>query len=404
MEKLEIRLRNSERNEVPYELFTMSSQLQHLILDDCGMVWDSKLVDFRNLRSLQVVNLYQQSAPSLHQLLTVLRQMSCLESLHLDHSERRDAPTDLVDLSMLHDIEPVILGCLERITLIGDLSFCVLLNHIVLSHNVCSINLNVRDLREIPSLLAQALAEKFDNCVEGPTLSLSLCSRSIRCWKSKDTAQIPSFYDPPTINIGSPSTTLNEGESFWHSLCLDQLVSLEIHNPLGRSSWTVFGNLPKVRDLRVWSPPDEFLNVLHHGLVGKSTDDAQPVHTTFPALRNLTMLQCRLDSVANVEHNTSPVVSIVQLMLSCFELRKKAALPLESLKLEECTGVDGIQLGRLRVIIDRVDWIFEEYSLEHDYNFHDDDFDFGGPWSEDTETDEDFEPYFYEDYDYYDVD
>ncbi|KAG6879493.1 hypothetical protein C0992_002103 [Termitomyces sp. T32_za158] len=380
MERLEVQLLNETPNKLPCELFTMSSRLRHLTLRDCWMTWDPELIDFGNLRSLELSNLPRETNPSLYQLLTVLGQTSRLESLSLE----RDRESGLGVSSLLPGVGTVPLRHLERITLIG-LSYCVLLNHIVFSQNAHSIHLNVQDLTEIPSPLAHALAEKLDNGIEGSTLSLSLSSRSFQCWKSKDTIDMPSFHDPPTIDISSrsPNITIFEAGFLWRSLRLNQLISLKVDIPLEQVSWTFFGDLPQLRDIYIEIFMDKFLNALHHGLA-----DAQPpVHMTFPALRNLKMVQCLLHRAPDFEDD-APFVSFVQLMSSCFELRKNAGLPLHWLRLQQCAG-DRLQLERLRAVVDLLECVACGYGADdQDFRYNVSD----GSGYEDEETYADFDP------------
>ncbi|KAG6879492.1 hypothetical protein C0992_002102 [Termitomyces sp. T32_za158] len=408
MERLEVQLLSeTENNKLPYELFTMSSRLRHLTLKDCGVAWDLERIDFGNLRSLELSNLRRETNPSMNQLLTILRQTSRLESLNL---ETRDQETGLGDSSLLPVIDPVPLRHLERITLIGGLSYCILLNHIAFSQNARSIHLRIENLPDFSSPLAQALTEKLDDGIEGSILSLYLSICSIQCWKSKDTTDIPSFHDPPTLDIGSrsPNIRIFEAGFLWRSLRLNQLILLKVDIPLEQVSWTFFGDLPQLRDICVSIFQNKFLDALYHGLA-----DPQPVRMSFPALRNLTMVRCLLRRGANLEHDApAPFVSVAQSMLSCFELRKKAGLPLDCLTLEQCIGIDDLQLKRLRVAIGRVECIEPEFYDEDfkylDYGFGGPDYEdfkylnygFDGPDYEDEETDADYDPDYDDAYDY----
>ncbi|KAG6886253.1 hypothetical protein C0992_004528 [Termitomyces sp. T32_za158] len=378
MERLEVRLlTKTDNNKLPNEFIAMSSQLRHLTLEDCGIVWDPKRIELVNLRSLKLVNLRRETNPSLYQLLTILRQTSRLESLNL---EMRDQETGLGDSSLQPGVDPVPLRHLRRITLTGGLSYCVLLNHIIFSKNARLIHLNIQDQSEILRPLA-ALAEKFDNGIEDPTVSLNLSRHSIRCWKSKDTTNIPSLHDPPTIHIGSFNTKM---DILRRHLRLNQLISLTVDILLEQDSWTFFATLPQLRDICVRSFQNEFLNALHRGLVKKLTADVQPFHMTFPALRNLSMVEWYFFEADSSEHDAlAPYLDPVQQMLSCFELRKKAGLPLECLRLDECSGVNDLQLEHLQVVIDQVK--YTEWEADDDDSYYE-------------ETSRDFDPIdFYDD-------
>ncbi|KAG6863369.1 hypothetical protein C0993_011807, partial [Termitomyces sp. T159_Od127] len=361
MEQLEVRLLPDSEHKLPHRLFTMSSRLRHLVLQDCGMTWHSEFINFENLRSLK---LFEQTESLLYQLLTILRQTSRLESLHLQMRNRmRDQSNGLVDSSLLRGVDPVILGHLKWIRLVGDLSYCDLLDHIVFSRNARSIYLSIQ--KEIPNPLAHSLAEKFDNGIEGSTLFLRLRSDLIECWKSKDTTQIPSCYDEPTIFIKSDSI-LVEAESFLRHLSLDKLTSLEINKFLEEDSWTLFSNLPQLRDLRLRFQ-DEFLDALQPDVAAILLAGAQSVHMPFPALRNLTMYECDL------RYASFSFVSGAELLSSCFGLRRSIGLPLDSLRLEECTRNDiirlQVELESLRDIIDKVEWTErDDYFEDEDMN------------------------------------
>ncbi|KAG6896693.1 hypothetical protein C0992_006631 [Termitomyces sp. T32_za158] len=353
MERLEVRLFKETKNSMlPCDLFAMSSRLRHLTLENCGMAWDPELINFENLRSLTLSKLPRVANSSLHQILDILRHAPYLESLNL---ENRDEETGPGDSSLLPGIDPVPLRHLERIKLTGGLSYCVLLNHIVFSQNACSIDLSIRNLSKISRPLAQALADGFDSGIEGSTRSLSIRQSSILYWKSKDTTDVASFRDPPTTSIGGTTRFFNT-DLFWKVARLNQLVSLRVSIILEQDSWAFFEDLPQLRD--IWVSPFQytFVDALHHGLVEESTADAQPLHMTFPALRNLTItvVPSRYDPVV-------PFFSLAQSMLACFELRKKAGLRLDRLRLKKCPEVDDLQLQHLRGVIGQV-----QYTLRDD--------------------------------------
>ncbi|KAG6901254.1 hypothetical protein C0995_014522 [Termitomyces sp. Mi166 len=401
IERLDIRLPSGFKKYLPNKLFVMPSRLQHLILEGYGMTWDPELVDFRNLRSLQLCDLSKEMNPSMTQLLAILRQTSRLESLELKNNHEL---TNVDDSYPLQVIDPINLGHLEQIRVSGNLSDFVLLNHIIFSKNARFIHLCINNIREIPASLAQTLAAKIDNGIEGSILTLSL-SGSIRCWKSKDTTKIPLFHDLPTISVRSSraghGTCLVNTGYFWRTLRLDQLVSLEIETFVNQDSWTFFGDLPHLQTLQVWSNETRFLRALNRGLDNESKADTPPVRLAFAALRNLTMLECTLNRAANIEDGSNaPLISVMHMVLSCFELRKKAGVPLDSLRLADCNGVYNAQVERLRDFVKQVQWdgfgdMDNENAFGHDYE----DFDpasgylVGDAQYEDEEMDEDLGTY-----------
>ncbi|KAG6871873.1 hypothetical protein C0995_015546 [Termitomyces sp. Mi166 len=343
---------------IPDNLVLMAPRLQYLRLKSFALTWSSDRIDLRNLRFLEISGLTEKMMPSTAQLLAILRQMSRLEILKISNrSTVYESP------SVPQNTAPINLAYLKRIDLSDGLAKSTsLLTHIVFSKNVNKITLHSQDFQGPPDLSAQTLGAKIDDATEGSIVKLEFGS-VIRCWKSKDTTQIPSKDASPVIEIGSFSTEasrIGARESFLRSLRLHHLISLVVMGAtlgLARDTWLMFGNLPHLEDLHVNSyihltDESDLLKVLQRGLA--NAPDTPPLRPSFVALRRMTISQWSLNYVL---HDAElGFVQVMQLLIYIFKLRNQAELPLEFLRLDDCRGVHGEEVDELREIIEDVEW------------------------------------------------
>ncbi|KAH0588484.1 hypothetical protein H2248_004322 [Termitomyces sp. 'cryptogamus'] len=335
----------SQKNMLPPEFFSMSSRLQHLRLVECAMSWNPDFVGIRNLRSLEISRLSRTMSPTMAQLLDVLSQTTLLEALNTDIQ----ALCNSSDTALAKNKAPLNLQHLTSIATGSDLFTCAfLVDHIVFSSNAKNIILRLEPLQELPAFLLRSLAQRIDDGFAGPILKLALANRKVQCWKLAD--KDITFPKLPTINIGD--FTEETGGPFFQSLRLDQLQLLEVDFILSVDEWSLFGDLPHLTSLQVFSNESSLLRVLLRRKANTPDPDTPPDRPAFVALRRLRISSWRLDALFRPRKNTS----IIQLLRRYLKRRKMDGRGLHFLQVRCCRGVDENVLAPLRKFIKQIEW------------------------------------------------
>ncbi|KAG6828081.1 hypothetical protein H0H92_009309 [Tricholoma furcatifolium] len=354
----------SSRIVIPSRVLTDSVSLRHLTLNGLGINWNT-LPAFQHLVTFEISLTPDDLQPSVVQLLRFLSLVPVLETLSIVHSGPVVSPsvdTERVYMKYLKVAEirgaslPAIDSLFDRLTFPkGN----------VTDFSLGSTTLPMTGPLDPPTItvLHKLVRTEDEATGNGKILTLVLEMEQIRCFKYT----VPRIPEPPTtLELGTSSLGFSHKSQFamtvLQSLCLDQLISLEINDDYGADAWTLLGNLPLVEDLFIFS--GEYTAIEALGRV----DSEQPENETqstpaFRSLTSLTIIQWDLNSSYNMD--TMPPLSIAQALMDCIRLRTKFKLPLQYLKLEHCRGAKELDLSLLEVV-GQIEWVGFEGSEDHD--------------------------------------
>ncbi|KAG6867366.1 hypothetical protein C0993_003823 [Termitomyces sp. T159_Od127] len=311
-------------------------QLRHLTLVGCAVTWT--LSSFENLRSLNISRLPEAIKPTIGQFLRMLRRTPLLESFSIksikQSSEDRDTPSQR---------KPVSLKYLAYMEVSCILSDCVyLLDHLEISgRKVREITLNIENTPSSQIHLAKDLARTIESKFDGRVQKLVL----------DDTLRLRISEQSCSHSCTVVVNFIGEGPqyraSFWQSLHLDRLSSLEVwEDHFSAQQWSIFGGLPGLKTITVSPEKDHLLRALIQ-------ETAITPSLAFPALKRLAMGDW---DVLSKESDLRR--EMVDQMVSCLKLRHSAGLALDCLRLNNCfkDDEDGDEsvaaiLGRLREFV-----------------------------------------------------
>ncbi|KAG6908162.1 hypothetical protein DXG01_005861 [Tephrocybe rancida] len=341
---------NSEY-KLPDGIGVGSPQLKHLILEGCGVAW--KPFGFRNLKTLKISNIPPSMTLSMSELLDVLSQTPLLETLSI---------ADIEHSAGAGGAQPINLGHLRRIAvssrLVGSVFF---FDHIVFSKSARAINIKLDIpeylLYEEDVLTLVALVRNVEKSVSGSISKLKLGDK-VRIWKSETTQTLPALLTTAIIVV-EPNKRFAAGLSntFWQSFHLSQLLSLDVDINLAADTWSLYGDLPHLKYLKVSSNRAHLLNVLCRGMVQASNLEDSTLRPSFVALRSLAITRWDLMIADSAEEDIATGI------LDCFKLRKKAGLCLQLLELRDCR-VSNATVDGLRDYVKKVTW--DGYQNESD--------------------------------------
>ncbi|KAG6812110.1 hypothetical protein H0H92_004339 [Tricholoma furcatifolium] len=353
-------------------IITALPSLKHLELQGLEINW-GLLHTFKNLETLHILAIPDQSQPSLFQVLCFLSQIPRLASLEIEWISDDD------DQVMPDDGYRIYLKCIKRIAVsCQDVSILgSFFDHVAFSKDsivslVSGMSIVGEDMEELVEesniLIPQSLVLKMDNTTDGLVSELDFSPYEIKCWKSRG-RRLVSFSPPgePVLRFHCYGLGLLPPFriTILRSLRLDQLVSLELREEnkgrLDMEELALLGSLPRVTQLKIHHIfSDTVFQALCHEMhfewqIHAHFDRGLHPQPAFPAMRTLAIRKWNFQNFYDRHRMTT-----FELFYDCVKLRIKAGVPISVLQIESCSGCEENHVSRLRNLINVVDWDHED--------------------------------------------
>ncbi|KAG6826873.1 hypothetical protein H0H92_014077 [Tricholoma furcatifolium] len=372
---------NDANLQLPDQVITRSTSLQHLTLEGFGINWELSPT-FTGLKSIEISSIPKNSQPSVVQLLCFLSQVPLLETLSVSDIDVNQ------NIIPSHDVKQIHMRHLEDINVsCGSLSIIdFFFDHLKFSTRSC-ITANSHEKPSTDTL--QRLTQRLDDATIGPVLGLALRTAVIHWWKKPKDLEGKSV--PATLVFKSPSSGRSAVNGvILRALRLDQLVYLDMKDYSDQLAgdvdiWALIGDLPRLEELEVCSNEKALITALYRRVHikrrSKTRNQAIP-YPAFPALTNLSIEGWEFDARWNA--SSRYYTTVAEKLLDCVKLRHRAKLPLKKLRIENCTGVEEFDFFHMEEVVDEVYWdgsgdanesaeedLYDVGSGDHYYGFDD---------------------------------
>ncbi|KAG6825674.1 hypothetical protein H0H92_002863, partial [Tricholoma furcatifolium] len=349
LERLEIILEESRNyDRISDATINSSSRLKYLILQECGVTWNPAA--FSNITHFEISRIRGSMNPSALQLLDVLLHTPFLETLSIS-----DIPFTLsIDAPESQSICPVRLDYLRDVRLSCDFfSAAFLIDRIHFPRDIRTIELQLwaspsldrSQLDEHGRHFITRLARRIKEDIEGSISRLELWG-TIKAWKSLNSSALARPSVPPTVDLNIKDHwqfSIELRDSFWQLLCLDHLTTLvvmDISACFDTATWLIFGALPHLEIIQVYSNEHALMTALSRGM---ETDTTLAPLLSFVSLKTLSIRGWDLYKHA-------------ERLSYCLRSRGEAGSELKLLKLNGCRDVDQDDLTCLKKIVEAVEW------------------------------------------------
>ncbi|KAG6808454.1 hypothetical protein H0H92_004060 [Tricholoma furcatifolium] len=337
--------------QLPEQVTMQAASLKHLALAGYGIDWQLCPAFGRSLKTFSISCIPQLS---MAQLLAFVSYLPLLENLSIFSLGTPD------EALRSHGIEPVHMMYLHHLTISSEIPMNIvsMLKYLTFPKETIttikiSISCRILALDEQLAMTLQEMCRMADNLTDGSILELEL-SGQFRCWKARPNRSATSLspLEQPVIDLDLWKfwRTTSLRNAVLKSLCLDNLLRLEVNYCSDESWTTLLGSLPRLQELKIYSYEQATITALSRRLDTRQLESRTPTdsHLAFPALTNLTIdsweLACNLTIASQKK-------SVIQGLLDCIKLRNAAHLCLERLELRDCTGTTDSVLSALQELV-----------------------------------------------------
>ncbi|KAG6829486.1 hypothetical protein H0H92_004368 [Tricholoma furcatifolium] len=333
--------------ELPPRFITRATSVTYLDLHGIGINW-SLFPALQNLKTFKMISFISSHLqPSMAQVLCLLSRNPLLECLSVKPID------DHQWISSLQGAERVHMEYLKHIEVAcKDLPMIAsFFDHLTFpkGHKFRTLDFTTETVDDSCTVLQQ-LCQKMDNTTEGSIGELSVHPSKLECLKPQEQLV------PKRLAIKLPVTSYRGSNlllvfrmAVLRSLRLDQVIILVMNFQDDADVWSLLGNLPHVKELKVFYSEEASVTALC------PKDQAAP---PFPALTRLTIIFWKLGTP--IQHISSTLErdpgTVGEALLNCIKLRTKAKLPLEEFSIIHCAGAKTLDLFHLNKLIDEVRW------------------------------------------------
>ncbi|KAG6812401.1 hypothetical protein H0H92_003082 [Tricholoma furcatifolium] len=355
--------------QLPEQVTMEAASLKHLLLSGYWMDWQLCPAFGRSLKTFSISCIPNHLRPSTAQLLSFLSHLPLLETLSISSFGTPDEASSSHGIEMVHMKFLRHLKVSSRIpsNIVSILKYLTFPKETIVTVKIAP---KINSLDKQITMTLQEMTRMADNLTNGSILELGLSDGKIQCWKARSnrSANSSSPLEQPVIELDfwkvmRPISSTSLRNTVLKSLCLDNLVRLEVKYYRNDKWALLLGSLPRLQELKIHSDEQAMITALSRRLNAGQLE-SQPStdsHLAFPALTKLTIdsweLACNLRIASRKK-------SVIQGLLDCINLRNAAHLCLERLELRRCTGATDSVLSALQELV--VDVIVATDTAEYD--------------------------------------